>query len=178
MKSYYLRSFGCQMNEHDAERICALLEAQGLSRVEAPDDADVLVYNTCTVRESAAERLAGHLGTAARLKRVDARRLVLITGCLPQAEQAALFGRFPFVDGALGPQNLYRLRELLPAVAERTAPLRPAALRARPGTSGRSPHERRAPGRRARPIKPGADRERVHQLLFEPHRAARARAGA
>ncbi len=115
MPSYYLRSFGCQMNEHDAERIRYLLEAEGYEPVPEPDDADVLVYNTCTVRESAAERLAGHLGTAARLKREDPGRIVLVTGCLPQAEQAAFFTRFPFVDGALGPQNVHRLPELLEA---------------------------------------------------------------
>jgi tRNA-2-methylthio-N6-dimethylallyladenosine synthase len=121
--SYYLRSFGCQMNEHDAERIRALLEAEGLERADAPDGADVLVYNTCTVRKSADERLAGHLGTAARLKREAPDRVVLVTGCLPQAEQDELFRRFPFVDGALGPQNLYRLPELLQAAVE---PARPA----------------------------------------------------
>ncbi len=112
---YYLRSFGCQMNEHDAERIRALLEAEGLERADIPEAADVLVYNSCTVRKSADDRLAGHLGTAARLKRDDPARVVLVTGCLPQAEQAALFARFPFVDGALGPQNLHRLPELLAA---------------------------------------------------------------
>jgi tRNA-2-methylthio-N6-dimethylallyladenosine synthase len=115
---YYLRSFGCQMNEHDAERIRALLEAEGLERAEEPDDADVLVYNTCTVRKSADDRLAGHLGTAARLKRQDPSRVVLVTGCLPQAEQAGFLARFPFVDGALGPQNLHRLPELLQAAVE------------------------------------------------------------
>jgi tRNA-2-methylthio-N6-dimethylallyladenosine synthase len=116
--TYYLRSFGCQMNEHDAERIRALLEARGLRRTAEPDDADVLVYNTCTVRKSADERLAGHLGTAARLKREDPGRVVLVTGCLPQAEQADFFRRFPFVDGALGPQNLHRLPDLLEAASE------------------------------------------------------------
>jgi tRNA-2-methylthio-N6-dimethylallyladenosine synthase len=115
---YYLRSFGCQMNEHDAERIRALLEAEGLVRADEPDGADVLVYNTCTVRKSADDRLAGHLGDAARLKREDPTRVVLVTGCLPQAEQAGFFARFPFVDGALGPQNLYRLPELLQAAVE------------------------------------------------------------
>jgi tRNA-2-methylthio-N6-dimethylallyladenosine synthase len=119
---YYLRSFGCQMNEHDAERIRALLEAQGLERADVPDDADVLVYNTCTVRKSADDRLAGHLGTAARLKRDDPSRVVLVTGCLPQAEQAGFFARFPFVDGALGPQNLHRLPELLQAAVEPAGP--------------------------------------------------------
>ena len=115
---YYLRSFGCQMNEHDSERIRALLEAEGLERADEPDDADVLVYNTCTVRKSADDRLAGHLGTAARLKRDDPSRVVLVTGCLPQAERAGFFERFPFVDGALGPQNLHRLPELLHAAIE------------------------------------------------------------
>ncbi len=115
---YYLRSFGCQMNEHDAERIRALLEAEGLERADAPEAADVLVYNTCTVRKSADDRLAGHLGTAARLKREEPGRVVLVTGCLPQAEQADFFARFPFVDGALGPQNLHRLPDLLAAAVE------------------------------------------------------------
>jgi tRNA-2-methylthio-N6-dimethylallyladenosine synthase len=115
MRTYYRRSFGCQMNEHDAERLRAMLEADGLRPVDEPDEADVLVYNTCTVRKSADERLAGHLGNAARLKREDPGRIVLVTGCLPQAEQEDLFRRFPFVDGALGPQNLHRLPELLEA---------------------------------------------------------------
>jgi tRNA-2-methylthio-N6-dimethylallyladenosine synthase len=122
--TYYLRSFGCQMNAHDAERIRALLEAEGLERADAPEAADVLVYNTCTVRKSADDRLAGHLGTAARLKRERPGRIVLVTGCLPQAEQAGFFARFPFVDGALGPQNLHRLPELLAGAVDpaRTGP--------------------------------------------------------
>ena len=118
MGTYYLRSFGCQMNEHDAERIRFILEAEGLRPVAVPDDADVLVYNTCTVRKSADDRLAGHLGDAARLKRQDPARIVLVTGCLPQAEQDEFFRRFPYVDGALGPQNLHRLPELLAAAVE------------------------------------------------------------
>jgi tRNA-2-methylthio-N6-dimethylallyladenosine synthase len=112
-QTYYLRTFGCQMNEHDSERIRAVLEGEGLRPVPQPDAAAVLVYNTCTVRQSADERLAGHLGTAARLKRGDPGRLIVVTGCLPQAEQAAFFARYPFVDVALGPQSLDHLREAL-----------------------------------------------------------------
>ena len=123
MSSYYLRSFGCQMNEHDAERIRTVLEDLGYEAVAEPLQADVLVYNTCTVRKSADDRLAGHLGAAARAKREDPRRIVAITGCLPQAERAALFERYPFVDVALGPQNLHHLREaVLHALAARSAP--------------------------------------------------------
>ena len=135
--TYYLRSFGCQMNEHDAERIRALLEAQGLKRADAPEAADVLVYNTCTVRKSADDRLAGHLSTAARLKRERPDRIVLVTGCLPQAEQDDLFRRFPFVDGALGPQNLHRLPDLLAAaVSPEAADVQPGFFDDGPRLSG------------------------------------------
>ena len=69
--TFYLRSFGCQMNDHDSERIAGMLQEMGMSRCEAPEDAGVLVYNTCSIREKADSRLAGHLGLAARLKRED-----------------------------------------------------------------------------------------------------------
>ena len=152
MRTYYLRSFGCQMNEHDAERLRHLLEAEGLAPVGEPEGADVLVYNTCTVRESADERLAGHLSGAARLKREDPGRVVLVTGCLPQAEGAGFFARFPFVDGILGPQNVHRLPELLEAAVARTAPTDaepppgpPAFVEDGPHMSGELPGRRRRP---------------------------------
>jgi tRNA-2-methylthio-N6-dimethylallyladenosine synthase len=103
------------MNEHDAERIRAVLESEGLARRETPEDADVIVYNTCTVRRSADQRLAGHLSGAARLKRQEPGRTIVVTGCLPQAEQAAFLAEYPFVDVAVGPQNLHRLAEALRA---------------------------------------------------------------
>lgn len=115
MQTFFLRSFGCQMNDHDAERMCALLEASGLARVTSVDDADVLVYNTCTVRHSADDRLAGHLGEAARVKALDPRRLVVVAGCLPQVAREGLFERFPFVDIAIGPQHLHELPAALAA---------------------------------------------------------------
>ena len=119
MQTYFLRSFGCQMNDHDAERISALLEGDGLTRVARVDDADVLVYNTCTVRRSADDRLAGHLGEAARVKALDPGRLVVVAGCLPQVEREALFERFPFVDVALGPAHLAELPAALAAGRQR-----------------------------------------------------------
>ena len=119
MRTFYLRSFGCQMNDHDAERIRALLEADGLERVGSVDDADVIVYNTCTVRHSADDRLAGHLGEAARVKALDPARVVVVAGCLPQVEREGLFERFPFVDVALGPQHLAELPGALHACGQR-----------------------------------------------------------
>ena len=147
MRTFYLRSFGCQMNAHDAERIRALLEAGGLRAVAEPDAADVLIYNTCTVRQSADDRLAGHLGDAARLKRQDPRRVVIVTGCLPQAEQDELFRRYPHVDGALGPQNLHRLADLLASVEEEagSAGRRPGYFEDGPRLSGEMPGLRERP---------------------------------
>ena len=148
--SYYLRSFGCQMNDHDAERIQAMLEGMGYTAVATPGEADILIYNTCTVRRSADERLAGHLSAAARLKRTDPRRVVALTGCLPQAEQHEVFTRFPFVDVAVGPQSLYRLREALQeAITARQLQLEPRPR----GHFEEGPHlTSELPSRRARPF--------------------------
>jgi tRNA-2-methylthio-N6-dimethylallyladenosine synthase len=111
--TYYLRSFGCQMNDHDAERIAGLLEEMGLSRRETPEEAGLLVYNTCSIREKADTRLAGHLGTAARLKQEDAGRLVVVAGCLAQSRREELQKDFPFLDVLVGPQSLHELPTLL-----------------------------------------------------------------
>lgn len=101
------------MNDHDAERIAGLLEAMGLSREEAPEDAAVLVYNTCSIRERADTRLAGHLGAAARLKSRDPARVVVVAGCLAQSRREDFFRDFPFVDVLVGPQSLHELPALL-----------------------------------------------------------------
>jgi tRNA-2-methylthio-N6-dimethylallyladenosine synthase len=139
------------MNEHDAERIRAVLEAEGLRQVAAPDDATVIVYNTCTVRESADERFAGHLGTAARLKRDDPGRVVVVTGCLPQADKTGLFDRIPCIDVAVGPQNLDRLAD-----AVRDALGRDGAVPARPRHAGffedKGSFSADLPSRRSRPF--------------------------
>ncbi len=111
--TFFLRTFGCQMNEHDSERICGLLGQLGLARVERADDAGMLVYNTCSIREKADTRLLGHLGEARRLKRLDPRRLVVVAGCLAQSRQTEFFAEFPFVDVLVGPQSLHELPLLL-----------------------------------------------------------------
>ena len=112
-QSYYLRSFGCQMNEHDSERIAGLLEEMGMASTAAPEDADLLVYNTCSIREKADTRLAGHLGNAARLKKERPSRVVVVAGCLAQSRRGEFFTDFPFVDVLVGPQSLHELPGLL-----------------------------------------------------------------
>jgi tRNA-2-methylthio-N6-dimethylallyladenosine synthase len=101
------------MNEHDAERIAGMLENMGLESRNSPETAGVLVYNTCSIREKADTRLAGHLGHAARLKKDDPTKLVVVTGCLPQSRKEDFFQDFPFVDVLVGPQSLHRLPALL-----------------------------------------------------------------
>ncbi len=110
---YFLRTFGCQMNEHDSERIAGLLEEMGMKAAATPRDADLLLYNTCSIREKADTRLAGHLGDAARLKRERPSRLVVVAGCLAQSRKEGFFREFPFVDVLLGPQSLHELPGLL-----------------------------------------------------------------
>ena len=112
-QTYYLRSFGCQMNDHDSERIAGMLEGMGMSRVARPEDGAILVYNTCSIREKADNRLLGHLGGAKRLKLADPRRLVVITGCLAQSRRETFFREYPFVDVLVGPQSLHELPLLL-----------------------------------------------------------------
>ncbi len=120
---YYLRSFGCQMNDHDAERIAGMLQEMGLSRCDTPEEAGLLVYNTCSIREKADSRLAGHLGLVARLKREDPSRVVVVAGCLPQSRREDLLREYPFVDVLVGPQSLYELPGLIERHKTRLAPV-------------------------------------------------------
>jgi tRNA-2-methylthio-N6-dimethylallyladenosine synthase len=112
-KTYIVRTFGCQMNEHDSERIAGLLEADGLRPADGVDDADVVVLNTCCIRENADNKLYGHLG---RLKAVKAERpdmQIVVGGCLAQKDRDLIVERAPHVDVVLGTHNVGRAAELL-----------------------------------------------------------------
>jgi len=111
--TFYVRTFGCQMNEHDSERISGLLTGIGLREVSRAEEAGLLVYNTCSIREKADTRLLGHLGEARRLKKEDPRRLVVVAGCLAQSRRLAFFVEHPHVDVLVGPQSLHELPLLL-----------------------------------------------------------------
>ena len=113
MARYHLTTFGCQMNEHDSERMKGMLESLGYS--EAPDraQADLILFNTCSIRESADSRLIAHLGEAKRLKRENPERVVGVGGCWAQSVKEEVFERFPFVDVAFGPGQVHKLAEFL-----------------------------------------------------------------
>src|SRR5919106_203777 len=113
MKTYHVTTFGCQMNEHDSERMKGMLEALGYEEAPARDDADLILFNTCSIREKADNRLVGHLGEAKRLKDEDPERVIGVGGCWAQSLKDEVFEQFPFVDVAFGPGQVHRLAEFL-----------------------------------------------------------------
>ncbi|HEX7083330.1 MAG TPA: tRNA (N6-isopentenyl adenosine(37)-C2)-methylthiotransferase MiaB [Gaiellaceae bacterium] len=114
-RRYYVTTFGCQMNAHDSERIKGMLEELGLGEAPGPDEADVVVFNTCTIREKPDQKLAAHLAQAAARKREDPDRVVAVGGCYAEAQRERIFERYPFVDVAFGPGSIAHLGEWLGA---------------------------------------------------------------
>ena len=114
MGKLFLRTFGCQMNEYDSEKIAGVLRAaEGLEGTARPEDADVIVFNTCSVREKAQEKLFADLGRVKHLKRANPALMIAVGGCVASQEGAGLVERAPYVDVVFGPQTLHRLPELL-----------------------------------------------------------------
>ena len=113
MKTYHLTTFGCQMNEHDSERMKGMLESLGYREAPQRSDADLILFNTCSIREAADSRFLSHLGEAKRLKREQPARVVGVGGCWAQSVKEEVFERFPFVDVAFGPGQVHRLAEFL-----------------------------------------------------------------
>jgi tRNA-2-methylthio-N6-dimethylallyladenosine synthase len=111
--TYHLTTFGCQMNEHDSERMKGMLESIGYSQVAERDGADLILFNTCSIREKADNRLVGHLGEAKRLKAENPERVIGIGGCWSQSMKERVFDLFPFVDVAFGPGQVHKLAEFL-----------------------------------------------------------------
>ncbi|MGZ4201892.1 MAG: tRNA (N6-isopentenyl adenosine(37)-C2)-methylthiotransferase MiaB, partial [Thermoleophilaceae bacterium] len=113
MKTYHVTTFGCQMNEHDSERMKGMLESLGYSEVGSRAEADVILFNTCSIRETADSRFLGHLGEAKRLKSEDPAKVVGVGGCWAQSVKDEVFEQFPFVDVAFGPGQIPKLAEFL-----------------------------------------------------------------
>ncbi len=110
----FLRTFGCQMNDYDSGRIADLLrESEGLEPAARPEDADVIVLNTCSVREKAQEKVFADLGRLRHLKEGNPALMIAVGGCVASQEGGAIVERAPYVDVVFGPQTLHRLPELL-----------------------------------------------------------------
>jgi tRNA-2-methylthio-N6-dimethylallyladenosine synthase len=115
VKRYHVTTFGCQMNAHDSERIKGLLESIGLGEAVSQEEADVIVFNTCTVREKPDQRFAAHLAQAAALKKADPERVIAVGGCYAEAQRDRIFALYPYVDVAFGPGSIPHLADWLGA---------------------------------------------------------------
>ena len=113
MQTYFITTYGCQMNEHDSERLAGMLEAEGYSPASGPEDASVVLFNTCCIREKADTRLYGSLGHMKAIKDTRPDMKIVVGGCLAQKDQALIQQKAPYVDVVLGTHNLASLPRLL-----------------------------------------------------------------
>ncbi|WP_419917739.1 tRNA (N6-isopentenyl adenosine(37)-C2)-methylthiotransferase MiaB [Candidatus Poriferisocius sp.] len=116
-RSYFIRTYGCQMNEHDTERIAGLLEADGMALADTMESADVIVLNTCCIRENADNKLYGQLGHLKRLKQARPGVQIAVAGCLAQKDRELIRERADHVDVVFGTHNVNRAAELIDAAA-------------------------------------------------------------
>jgi tRNA-2-methylthio-N6-dimethylallyladenosine synthase len=143
VKRYHVTTFGCQMNAHDSERIKGMLEELGLGEALSPDEADVVVFNTCTIREKPDRRLAAHLAQARVAKEREPGRVIAVGGCYAEAQRDRIFELYPFVDVAFGPGSISHLGDWLGAGGFRVD-------RGRFGIAEERAFAAELPGRRAR----------------------------
>ncbi|MBB4663427.1 tRNA (N6-isopentenyl adenosine(37)-C2)-methylthiotransferase MiaB [Conexibacter arvalis] len=113
MKRYHVTTFGCQMNEHDSERMKGMLESIGYAEAPDADGADLILFNTCSIREAADSKFLAHLGHAKRRKRERPDVVIGVGGCWAQSVKDEVFRKFPFVDVAFGPGQVHKLAEFL-----------------------------------------------------------------
>ncbi|CDM25553.1 tRNA-i(6)A37 methylthiotransferase [Castellaniella defragrans 65Phen] len=114
VKKLFIRTFGCQMNEYDSEKMADVLHAaKGVELTQSPDDADIIIFNTCSVREKAQEKVFSDLGRVQHLKRLNPDLVIGVGGCVASQEGEAIVRRAPYVDVVFGPQTLHRLPELI-----------------------------------------------------------------
>ncbi|MGH8685811.1 MAG: tRNA (N6-isopentenyl adenosine(37)-C2)-methylthiotransferase MiaB [Nitrosospira sp.] len=116
VKKLYIKTFGCQMNEYDSDKMADVLHAaQGMEKTDNPADADVILFNTCSVREKAQEKVFHDLGRVRHLKKTKPDLLIGVGGCVASQEGAEIVKRAPYVDLVFGPQTLHRLPQLISA---------------------------------------------------------------
>src|SRR5882762_3237421 len=113
-KKLFIRTFGCQMNEYDSDKMADVLRAaKGFEITDQPENADLILFNTCSVREKAQEKVFHDLGRIKHLKKRNPNLLIGVGGCVASQEGAAIVRRAPYVDIVFGPQTLHRLPELI-----------------------------------------------------------------
>ncbi len=111
-KTFYIETFGCQMNVHDSEKMSGTLKSEGYSEVDNPQDADLIVFNTCSIREKAEQKFFSRLGRFKPLKKNNPDLKIAVAGCIAQQEGDKVLHRAPYIDFVLGPQNIHLLGKL------------------------------------------------------------------
>ena len=115
-KKLFIKTFGCQMNEYDSAKMADVLrEAEGTIKTDTPEDADIILFNTCSVREKAQEKVFSDLGRVRELKQKNPDLIIGVGGCVASQEGESIVKRAPYVDVVFGPQTLHRLPEMLQA---------------------------------------------------------------
>jgi len=113
-KKVFIKTFGCQMNEYDSDKMADVLNAtHGMVKTDTPEDADVILLNTCSVREKAQEKVFSDLGRIRELKLLKPDLVIGVGGCVASQEGTAIIKRAPYVDVVFGPQTLHRLPALI-----------------------------------------------------------------
>src|SRR5438034_8521233 len=125
---FYIQTYGCQMNVADSDRMAALLEQSGAEAVEAPEAADVILLNTCSVRERPEHKVYSRLGELRKLKRRNPDLLIGVCGCQAQREGEAILENAPFVDLVVGTANVDRVPELIAQVRATGEPVLALAM--------------------------------------------------
>ncbi|HBB34522.1 MAG TPA: tRNA (N6-isopentenyl adenosine(37)-C2)-methylthiotransferase MiaB [Cyanobacteria bacterium UBA8803] len=115
-RRYHITTFGCQMNKADSERMAGILEDMGFERSEDPNEANLILYNTCTIRDNAEQKVYSYLGRQAKRKHEEPDLTLVVAGCVAQQEGEALLRRVPELDLVMGPQHANRLQDLLEVV--------------------------------------------------------------
>ncbi|MCA1993095.1 MAG: tRNA (N6-isopentenyl adenosine(37)-C2)-methylthiotransferase MiaB [Coleofasciculus sp. S288] len=115
-RRYHITTFGCQMNKADSERMAGILEDMGFEWVDDPNDANIILYNTCTIRDNAEQKVYSYLGRQAKRKHEQSDLTLIVAGCVAQQEGEALLRRVPELDLVMGPQHANRLQDLLEEV--------------------------------------------------------------
>jgi tRNA-2-methylthio-N6-dimethylallyladenosine synthase len=123
MKSFHIITFGCQMNEHDSERMTGILEAKGCAVASEAGDADMIILNTCSIRDKAEQKFYSELGRMKKLKDRNPSLKIAVAGCIAQQEGASILSRVPYVDMVFGPSDIAKLSNLVEQRLSSRSPL-------------------------------------------------------
>ncbi len=112
-RAVYIKTFGCQMNEHDSERILGILSSNGFTEVEEPKKADLIIFNTCAIREKAEHKFLSNLGRVKNLKKRKSNIKIVVAGCSAQLQGEKLLNKAPYIDYVLGPDNIHLIEKIV-----------------------------------------------------------------